>query len=485
MQESEKGNKITFMVDKEKDFSEWYNTIIRQAGIIDDRYNLKGFVVYRPYGYFMLKAIAKLFEDELEKRGHQQVLFPVLIPEENLAKEEEHVKGFKAQVFWVTHGGDDKLEKRLALRPTSETAFYPMYALWIRSISDLPLKLYQTTTVYRYETKATKPLIRGREFYWIEAHDSFSSEEEAMSQIEADRETIESALLQELGIPFIFLRRPRWDKFRGAVDTYASDVMLPDGKMLQVASTHFLGTNFSKAFDIKFQDRDGKNKYVFQTCFGPGLTRILAAVISVHGDDRGIIIPPKIAPIQVIIVPIPGPDVLNYARKLEGILREQGIRAELDDSEDTPGEKFYKWEFLGVPFRVEVGVREVSAGTVTLFNRATFKRESVGLSDFVQRIRSEASKMTDLLRERAFEFFNSRIGYASSLEDLNRMLNSGKCLVRVPFCSIYEDGEACGAKLEELGLNVLGSKGEVPERGSNCLVCGRVATDVAYLASTV
>ncbi|MEM2920815.1 MAG: proline--tRNA ligase [Candidatus Bathyarchaeia archaeon] len=485
MQEGEKGYKVTFMVDKEKDFSEWYNTVIRQAEIIDDRYNLKGFVVYRPYGFYMLKGIAKLFEDELEKRGHQQVLFPVLIPEENLAKEEEHVEGFKAQVFWVTHGGDDKLEKRLALRPTSETAFYPMYALWIRGISDLPLKLYQTTTVYRYETKATKPLIRGREFYWIEAHDSFSSEEEALSQIEDDRETIEAVLLKELSIPFIFLRRPRWDKFRGAVDTYASDVMLPDGKMLQVASTHYLGTNFSKAFDIKFHDRDGKSKYVFQTCFGPGLTRILAAVISVHGDERGIIIPPKIAPIQVIIVPIPGPGVLDYARKLKRILQEQGIRTDLDDSDDTPGEKFYKWEFLGVPFRVEVGIREVAAGATTLFSRATFKRELIGLPELVQEIKSETSKMTELLRERAFEFFNSRIGEASNLEEAKHLLVSGKCLIRVPFCSTNEDGEACGAKLEELGLNVLGSKGEMPEKGSNCLICGKGAREVVYLASTM
>lgn len=485
MQEDKRSYRVTFMINKEKDFSEWYNTVIRQAGIIDDRYNLKGFVVYRPYGFFILKTIAKLFENELEKRGHRQVLFPVLIPEENLVREEEHVKGFKAQVFWVTHGGDDKLEKRLALRPTSETAFYPMYALWIRGISDLPLKLYQTTTVYRYETKATKPLIRGREFYWIEAHDSFSSEEEAMSQIEEDEKTVESVLYKELSIPFLFLRRPRWDKFKGAVDTYACDVMLPDGKMLQVASTHFLGTNFSKAFGIKFQDRDGKNKYVFQTCFGPGLTRILAAVISVHGDDRGAILPPKVAPIQVVIVPIPGPGVPEYAKRVELALTEQGIRAELDLGEDTPGEKFYKWEFLGVPFRIEVGAREVATDTVTIFNRLTFRREVIALPELTSKIISESCKMADLMRERAAKFFESRVGDASDLDELRHLLESGKCLIRVPFCSTYEDGEACGAKLEGLGLSVLGSKGEVPDKGSSCIVCKRDAKEIAYLASTV
>ena len=252
-------------VKKEENFSEWFTQVITKADLVDQRYNVQGFIVHKPWAMRMIKAIYRIFEEELEKTGHEPVLFPLVIPEENFEKEKEHVKGFKPEVFWVTEAGDEKLERRLALRPTSETAFYQMYALWVTSWRDLPLKLYQSVTVYRYE-RHTRPFIRGREFLWIEAHDVFATHEEALKQIREDMENTRKVVWERLGIPFLFLRRPPWDKFAGAEDTYAADTIMPDGRVLQISSTHDLGQRFAKALGIVFTDKDGTKKHAWQTC---------------------------------------------------------------------------------------------------------------------------------------------------------------------------------------------------------------------------
>jgi len=332
----EKEGRVLFGVPKEN-FSEWYSEILKKADLVDIRYNVKGFVVYRPWAMYMIKRIYSWFEQELEKHGHKPCLFPLVIPPKNFEKEKEHVEGFEPEVFWITEAGKKKIE-RLALRPTSETAFYQMYSLWIRSYTNLPLKLYQSCAVYRYETKATRPLIRTREILWAEAHDAFASEEEALAQVKEDMKTTRSVLWEKLGIPFMFFRRPAWDKFKGAIDTFASDTLLPDGKILQLPSTHYLGQNFAKAFDIKFKDEDGKEKYVYQTCYGPATSRILAAFISIHGDDRGLVLTPELAPIQIVIVPIliKGKEekVMKKCKELKEKL-EKKYRVELDLQENN------------------------------------------------------------------------------------------------------------------------------------------------------
>ncbi|MEM1908933.1 MAG: aminoacyl--tRNA ligase-related protein, partial [Thermofilaceae archaeon] len=241
---------------KEEDFSEWFSQVLSKADLIDLRYGVQGFIVHKPWAMRIIRQIYRMFEEELEKTGHEPVLFPLVIPEEYFEKEKEHVEGFKPEVFWVTEAGEEKLERRLALRPTSETAFYSMYALWIQSWRDLPLKLYQSVSVYRYE-KATRPFIRGREFLWIETHCAFATREEALKQIREDMENTRRVLWEKLAIPFLFLRRPQWDKFAGAEDTYAADTVMPDGRVLQISSTHDLGQRFAKAFGITFMREDG------------------------------------------------------------------------------------------------------------------------------------------------------------------------------------------------------------------------------------
>ncbi|MEM4625693.1 MAG: aminoacyl--tRNA ligase-related protein, partial [Candidatus Pacearchaeota archaeon] len=292
---------IGITMKKEENFSEWYSQVIEKAGIVDIRYDVKGFIVIKPWGAEIIENMYDEYEKSLKKRGHLPCIFPTIIPEKNFKKEAEHVSGFSPSVFWL-----DKIkgEERLALRPTSETAFYQMYSLWIRSWRDLPLKLYQRANVFREETKATRPLIRAREFYWIETHDVFSSSEEAENQVQEDIKTTEEVMHQKFGIPFLPIKRPEWDKFAGAVYTIGSDVLHPDGKIIQQPSTHFLGQHFSKAFNIKFKDKDEKEKYAWQTCYGPAISRILASIISIHGDDYGLIIPFLISPIQVVILPI-------------------------------------------------------------------------------------------------------------------------------------------------------------------------------------
>ncbi|MBO3763021.1 MAG: proline--tRNA ligase [Thermoproteota archaeon] len=478
------GSKITFNIDKKQNFREWYNEIIRKAELIDDRYNIKGLIVYRPRAMKVVKEIYKLLEYELEKKDHEPVLFPLLIPEENFQKEAEHVEGFKAETFWVTMGGDEFLNEKMALRPTSETAFYFMYSLWIRGFSDLPLKLYQSVSVYRHETKATRPLIRGREFLWIEAHDAFASKEEALNQVKNDEEVTKKVLEDSLGLPVFFFRRPQWDKFKGAVDTYAADVIMPDGACLQVASTHYLGENFSRAFNVMFTDKDGKRKFVHQTCYGPGVSRILAALISVHGDNSGLIFPFNVAPIQIVIIPIPGEGVAEYSRRILEKLKQFNFKAFLDDSEDTPGEKFYKWEFFGAPLRIEVGPKEVKESKVTLVDRLTKKKETIELDKLIEYINNFSLNQIKRLRDRAKEAAEHFIDHAGSIQEVKEKIEKGKKVIKVPFCSLEIDGANCAEVIEnETNLKVRGELlGEKQPTDEKCIVCGKSANHYVYLA---
>ncbi len=478
-------SKFIFQIDKSS-FSEWYSKIISTAEIADVRYGVAGFIVIRPWGMYIARELYRLFEAELEKRGHQPSLFPTVIPEENLEVEKEHVTGFKPEVFWVTEAGEEKLERRLALRPTSETAMYPMYKLWIQGRRDLPLKLYQSCSVFRYE-KTPRPFIKGREFLWIEAHDAFATLEEAERQVLEDMETTRSVLYEKLGVPIMPFQRPEWDKFPGAVHTYAHDVLMPDGRVCQVASTHLLGQNFSKAFDIIFLDEDGQRKHVYQTCYGIGISRMIAALISVHGDSGGLVLPFPVAPIQVVIVPIPGEEtarVLEKCRQLEQQLREVGFRVHLDDApERTPGYKYYYWEMKGVPVRIEVGKQEVESETLTLARRDTREKIRVREEELVDAIREIAEDMLRNLKARGEANLNSMIRDASSFSELRQYLEEGG-YVRAGFCSTSWEGEPCAAKIqEETRGRVRGFRIDVEEEPEGtCIVCGKPAKHVVYIA---
>lgn len=479
-------SRVEFMANEifnipKSDFSEWYNNVIKTADLIDQRYNIKGFIIYRPWAMRMMKQIYAMWEAELEARGHEPCLFPLVIPKENFEKEKEHVKEFSPEVFWVTKGGGSEIEP-IALRPTSETAFYQAYSTWIRSHMDLPLKLYQSCTVYRCETKATKPFIRGREFLWIEAHDAFATEAEALKQVVEDMNTTRS-IYSHLGIPFIFFKRPKWDKFAGAVDTYAADTIMPDGKILQLPSTHYLGQNFSKPFNITFENENGEKKHVYQTCYGPPISRTVAALIALHGDDRGLILPFDMAPIQVVIVPIIFDkfknEILKTCNKIKRSLKK--YRVEIDESNKRPGEKFYYWEMKGIPLRIEIGPKELEKKQVVISNRLDGKREIIKQSDLAKKIPNISESMTKALRKKADDWFNSMIFEAASEKDVKKILESKGGLAKFAFCSC-ETGDKCAEKLKEAsGIEIRGTvldEKETPK--GKCIICGKPSSCIAY-----
>jgi len=476
------------------DFNEWFNNITQMAELADLRYNVKGIVVYRPWSTFTINKIFRLFEDTFDETGHEQVIMPLLIPEENFYREAEHVEGFSPEVFWVTEHGSEKLEQRYALRPTSETAFYYMFSYWLESYRDLPLKTYQRANIFRYDTKQTRPFFRGREFYWFETHNLFETHDDSFAQAIQDMHITEDIVHLELGIPFIFFKRPEWDKFAGAEDTFAADTMLPDGKACQVATTHLLGQRFTKAFNVKYRDKDEETKIPYGTCYGPGITRIYGVLISVHGDNRGLRLPFEVAPVQIIIVPLyfSGEDnelleklCVDFASDLDKL----GFRVKIDDNrEKKPKERFSFYEMKGVPLRIEIGPKDLETSQVVLFRRDLNTKKTVSFTELFEEISKIANEFTDNLRSQADDSFESRLSTASTKEELRKELGKGK-LVRIPFCSIDTDGKDCYAhlKAETEGAEIRGTRmdiEETPDADELCIICGNKAREYVYVAKS-
>ncbi len=466
-------------------FSEWFSEVIQKAELADIRYNVKGFVVFRHWSVLAMEAMYEAQEREMQRRGHKPIWFPALIPESNFLKEAEHVEGFAPEVFWVTHGGSDKLTEKLAMRPTSETAMYTMYSKWVRSWRDLPLKLYQRCQVWRHETKSTRPFIRSREFHWVEAHNVFATLKEAEDQVREDMDITEAVMHREFGVPFMFMKRPEWDKFPGAVYTFAADSLMPDRKIIQQPSTHLLGQNFSKPFGIKFSDKSGKERHGWQTCYGPAISRIIASVIALHGDDKGLRFPFRIAPLQAVIVPInPKSEeaVARYCREVKDSLFDQGLRAEVDESDYTPGWKFNQWEMKGVPIRLEIGPREAKDKSVTLVRRDTGDKKSVPAKGLARVIGEEGELLTRNLRKEADAFFRENIHEAKDMKELENALQKGG-FVRCGFCSTGIEGVPCAERIkDELHGDVRGERADKKEKASGkCAVCGKPARHVVYV----
>ncbi len=479
-----------FLADKEKNFWDWYNKVIYAADLVDNRYNVQGFVVHKPWSMLAFRELYRLFEEELEADNHFPALFPTVIPEENFEREKEHVEGFEPQVFWVTRAGPEDLKRHLALRPTSETAFYQMYSLWTKSKADLPLKMYQSCSVFRNESE-TSPFLRGREFLWIEAHDCFATQKEAEEQVKRDAGICEKVLGHKLGLAFLFFERPAWDTFPGAEKTFACDVRLPDGKALQIATTHLLGQKFAKAFGIRYSDESGEAKFVYQTCFGPGIWRIMAAVIAVHGDDKGLVMPYPIAPVQAIIVPVPGKkvDAQKLSAKcseLEKQLKQSGVRAAVDASEKTPGYKYNYWEMKGVPMRIEVGEKELATQTITLARRDSRERTTIPAGQAAAAVKELGFGMLEDTRARAANDLKSHVLNAATKKELVEVLDS-KNYARAFFCSTDKEGKDCAdwIQAETKGGKVrgklFGEEERVP-RAAKCIQCGKPASAVVYIA---
>ena len=468
-----------------ENFSEWYDNVLLEAKLVDDRYPVKGFSVYTGWGMSIAKRIIGMLEEKLEENGNEPMQFPVVIPEDSFQKEEDHIEGFGAEVFWITHAGDNELERRLLLRPTSETAIYPMFKLWMRSHQDLPIKMHQTCNVYRYETKATRPLYRGREFLWNEGHTAHVDYDEAEKEIKSAVEAYRS-VYDRLGLSYLMLKRPEFDKFAGADYSIAFDTWNPDGKVNQIGTVHQLGYNFAKAFELTYEDANGEQALATTTCYGMGFGRALAATISQHGDDHGLVLPPTVAPKQVVIVPIlfKGKEEIaeEYAENLYKILKDADIRVVLDDdTRFNPGDKYYKWEMYGVPLRIEVGPREAQGKKVTLVRRDNFERTQVDESNLLDKIHELFEAIFENLRDKSKTKLDSLLVDAYGIDQLQTYMEA-RMIVRVNWCGDPD----CAFNLKDVvGGEIRGTRWDVEEKPTgNCIHCGDPAKYIAYVSRT-
>ena len=440
-----------------ENFSEWYHNILETAGIYDLRYPLKGCGVYLPYGFKIRRYAFEAIRDMLDESNHDEALFPMLIPEDLLAKEGEHIKGFEEEVYWVTHGGTTPLDVKLALRPTSETPIYHMMKLWIKVHTDLPIKIYQIVNSFRYETKHTRPLIRLREIMTFkEAHTAHSTSEEAEAQVQTALK-IYKTFFDSMGAPTIISQRPEWDKFPGADYTMAFDTIFPDGKTMQIGTVHNLGQHFAKTFELEFETADGGKDYAYQTCYGIS-DRIIASIIALHGDEKGLILPPEVAPHQIIIIPLlfKGKEeiALNKAKEIYKTLKNT-YRVKLDDRDIRPGKKFNDWELKGAPIRIELGPREIENNKLTINRRDTGEKFQINEDNLLNEINELINSISQTIKEKAEEKVKSFITILDNPDvgNIKEILSTKKGVILIPYDkNIYtEEFE------EEIDASVLGT----------------------------
>lgn len=473
---------VTQITPKSEDFSRWYVDLIRRAELADYA-PMKGMMVIRPYGYAIWENIQKLLDSRIKASGHLNAYFPVFIPESFLRKEMEHLKGFAPEVAWVTHGGDDELEERLAVRPTSEAIIGHMYSKWIKSWRDLPLLINQWANVVRWE-KVTRPFLRTTEFLWQEGHTAHETYEEAQEEtlriLEMYREFVET----ELAIPVIPGRKSEREKFAGALATYAIEALMSDGKALQMGTSHNLGQHFARVFEIRFEDRSQNLQYVWQTSWGVS-TRLIGALVMSHGDDSGLVFPPQVAPIQVVIIPISignwKENVLPIAKQLKNSLAESGIRVFLDDrTEYTPGWKFSEWEMRGVPLRLEIGPRDVKNNQVVAVRRELKEKISLSLDGVEQRVKEilKAIQKSIFARAQAFQEENTR--EATTFEEFKTILEEKRGFVRAFWCG----DESCEARIKEETMATIRviPLGQSKQQKGKCIHCQKEADTMVVFA---
>jgi prolyl-tRNA synthetase len=425
------------LTDKSDDFSRWYGEVIQKAQLADYA-PVRGCMVIRPYGFAIWELMQAALDKRIKDTGHQNAYFPLLIPESLLNKEAEHVEGFAPQVAWVTHGGNEKLEERLLVRPTSEAIICYMYSRWIDSHRDLPVLINQWANVMRWE-KVTRLFLRTAEFLWQEGHTAHATEaeaeEETLKMLEVYRDFIEN----EMAIPVVKGRKSEQEKFAGALRTYSVEALMSDGKGLQAGTSHNLGQHFAKVFDITFQDVDGQRRHVWQTSWGVS-TRLMGALIMVHGDDSGLKLPPRIAPIQAVIVPIyrkeaERAEVLAAAAQAASLLKAAGVRVYLDDRDQyTPGWKYNEHELRGVPLRLELGPRDVVSRQVMSVRRDNRAKEAVAWDYLAERVPMLLEEIQKALFQKALDFRESSTRPASTLEEMEIILSEHRGYVRAYWC---------------------------------------------------
>ncbi len=466
------GKEAGITVKKNDDFSEWYTQIVIKAELADYA-PVKGLIVLRPDGYSIWESLKASMDSKLAATGHRNGFLPVLIPESLLGKEKEHFTGFNPEVFWVTHSGDGEIGDRLALRPTSETLAYTMYAKWIRSWRDLPLKINFWNSALRAEIKGTKPFLRTSEFLWQEGHTAHADKDEAEKEVTDILEIYKKTVEEELAIPVITGRKSEKEKFVGAVYTLTMESLMPDGKALQMGTSHFLGQNFSKPFEVKYADKNNVESFVWQTSWGVSW-RLIGGMIMVHGDDKGLVLPPRVAPIQVVIIPIYHSDeerkiILEKSREIELNLMDQSIRVHLDDRDQvTPGFKFNDWEMKGIPIRIELGPKDMTEGKIVLARRDTGEKRDLDIPIRDNVIAEELDKMHDDMFANAKKILDERTTTLETYDGFKTELEKGM-LIKAPIC----DNPSCEEKIkEETGADIRVIPDDCEDDDSKCIYCG-------------
>ena len=487
-------------VPKSKDFMEWYNEVVEVAELTDKRYPIKGMNIWRPYGQRLMNAIDGFTRAEMSRTHHDEVAFPLMIPEKLFMKEADQIKGFGSEVFWVTHAGDNELpdNERWVVRPTSECAMYEIFPLWIRAHTDLPLQTFQICNVFRYETKQTRAFMRVREIHFFEDHSVFATEKEARDHVELDLAIVKN-VYDRLALPALYSKRPDWDKFPGAVDSTGADVVMPSGRTLQCATVHYYGTNFAKAYNMTYEAQGGGHEHCHQTTYGMS-ERLVGAVAGCHGDDGGLILPPEIAPIQVVVVPVlfkEGSEAVLAACKevkerLERVVwRGRTLSVELDGRNKSSGDKFYHWELRGVPLRLEVGPKDVEKKSVFAARRdmpGKAGKSPIPMSSLEEGVAMLLGEIQKALFERQAVFAATRVKHPKTFEEAQALDRDGQesgtgYILAMPICS-----DTCAAGVEKgLDIKTLGvpaGQDKAQNVGGTCAVCGKAAKDTLRFART-
>ncbi len=466
---------VSQIADIESDFPQWYSDVVLKTKLVD--YGpVKGTMVIRPYGYAIWENIQKELDKRFKETGHENAYFPLLIPMSFMTKEAEHVEGFAPEVAVVTHAGGEKLAEPLCIRPTSETIIGTMYGKWIQSYRDLPVLMNQWANVMRWE-KTTRPFLRTSEFLWQEGHTVHATEEEAMEETMKMLSVYEEFAKTCLSMPVLTGRKTEKEKFAGAVATFGMEAMMHDGKSLQAGTSHYLGQNFSKAFEIKFLDKDGVQKYAYTTSWGVS-TRLIGALIMTHGDQRGLVMPPVVAPVQAVIVPIAAKKegVLEACTALKERLQKAGVRVVLDDTDNSPGWKFNEWEMKGVPVRIELGPRDIEAGKMTVCRRDTLEKGELPLENAEEGVKALLHEIAENMYNTAKKRMEQRIVDAETLDELLDGVNRGN-FVRAGWCGCRE----CEDKVKEFAQATARVYAK-EDTAKTCVACGKKSAHTIVFA---
>ncbi len=470
-----KENFVEQIADIDADFPQWYTDVVLKTELVD--YGpVKGTMVIRPYGYAVWENIQAELDARFKATGHKNAYFPLLIPMSFFTKEAEHVEGFAPEVAVVTHAGGEELSEPLAIRPTSETIFGSMYSKWLQSYRDLPIMINQWCNVMRWE-KTTRPFLRTSEFLWQEGHTAHATEEEALGETMKMLGVYKEFAENVLAIPVICGRKTEKEKFAGAVATFGMEAMMKDGKSLQAGTSHYLGQNFAKSFDIKFLDKDGSQKYAYTSSWGVS-TRLIGAIIMAHGDRRGLVLPPKVAPVQAVIIPIAAKKdgVIEKCLEIKAELEKMSIRVEFDDSDASPGWKFNEWEMKGVPLRIEVGPRDIENGKAVIFRRDTCNKEEYSLDGIADTVKGLLDVVQKDMLEAARARRDGRIVYAKDMKGILDGVEGGN-FVKAGWCGCRECEDK--VKAETAATARVFAEGETAE---TCAICGKKAEHVIIFA---